>query len=102
MRMRLDDSEDSDDPLVSLINLVDVFLILVAALLIALASRPELLDADTLTIVRNAGRPDMEIIIKDGQRIERYQGSGETGQGKGVKAGVAYRMQDGSLVYVPE
>ena len=44
----------------------------------------------------------MEIVIKDGGKIERYQGRGGNGEGQGVKAGSAYRMQDGSLVYVPE
>ena len=28
--------------------------------------------------------------------------SGEIGEGDGEKAGVAYRMKDGSMVYVPE
>ena len=35
-------------------------------------------------------------------RSEKYQASGEIGEGDGEKAGVAYRMKDGSMVYVPE
>ena len=44
----------------------------------------------------------MEIVTKDGAKIERYKGEGLVGSGKGVRAGVAYRMADGSLVYVPD
>jgi hypothetical protein len=98
----LDDMED-DDPILSVVNLIDVFLVIIAALLLAVANNPlNPFVQDQLTIVKNAGRPDMEIIIKDGAQISRYQSGGETGQGHGVKAGVAYRMEDGSLVYVPE
>jgi hypothetical protein len=44
----------------------------------------------------------MELIIKDGETIETYKSSGEIGNGEGVKAGIAYKMPDGSIVYVPE
>ena len=37
-----------------------------------------------------------------GEKIEKYKASGEIGEGDGEKAGVAYRMKDGSMVYVPE
>jgi len=41
-------------------------------------------------------------MIKEGQKIEKYESSGEIGKGNGIKAGVAYRLEDGSMVYVPE
>jgi len=41
-------------------------------------------------------------VIKKGEKIERYKASDAIGQGEGSKAGVAYRMKDGSFVYVPE
>ena len=44
----------------------------------------------------------MEVIVKDGRKIDRYRASGEIGEGEGAKAGVAYRLKDGSMVYVPE
>ncbi|AQV96126.1 DUF2149 domain-containing protein [Cupriavidus necator] len=37
-----------------------------------------------------------------GEKVVRYQASGLVGSGDGIKAGVAYRMKDGSMVYVPE
>ena len=102
MRLRLMQESDADDPVLSLVNLIDVFLVLIAALLLAVANNPlNVFAQDTLTIIRNPGKADMEIVLKDGQKIERFKGGG-MGDGVGVKAGVAYRMKDGSIVYVPE
>ena len=39
---------------------------------------------------------------ESGEKIERYKASGAIGSGDGDKAGVACRMKDGSIVYVPE
>ena len=98
----LDDIED-DDPLLSVVNLIDVFLVIIAALLLAVASSPiNPFTAQSVTIIKNEGQPNMEIIIKQGEKLEHYQSSGAIGEGQGTKAGVAYRMKDGSMVYVPE
>ncbi|MCW8878119.1 MAG: DUF2149 domain-containing protein [Kangiellaceae bacterium] len=101
--MRLLDEDESINPALSVVNLVDVFLVLVAALLIAIAQNPlnPFLEQD-VTVIKNAGKPNMEMIIKSGEKIETYKSSGKIGSGDGVKAGIAYRMEDGSIVYVPE
>lgn len=101
--MRLLDEDEAANPLLSVTNLIDVFLVLIAALLISIAQNPmnPFLD-ETVTVIKNAGLPDMELIIKDGETIETYKSSGEIGNGEGVKAGIAYKMPDGSIVYVPE
>jgi hypothetical protein len=36
------------------------------------------------------------------RRSNAINPSGAIGQGEGARAGVAYRMKDGSIVYVPE
>lgn len=98
-------AEEDDDPVLSLVNLIDVFLVVIAALLLAMASHPlNPFSADKVTVIRNAGQADMQVVIKDGQRLQRFQAAeGATGAGSGgVKAGVAYRLADGSMVYVPE
>ena len=101
--MRLLDEDEAANPLLSVTNLIDVFLVLIAALLISIAQNPmnPFLD-ETVTVIKNAGQPDMELIIKDGETIETYKSSGEIGNGEGVKAGIAYKMPDGTIVYVPE
>lgn len=103
MKLTLDESQEADDPVLSLVNLIDVFLVLIAALLLAVANHPlNPFGHDQLTLIRNAGQPNMEIVTRNGKKIERFAADGAAGQGRGVKAGVAYRMGDGSLVYVPE
>jgi hypothetical protein len=95
---------ESDDPILSVVNLIDIFLVIIAALLITVAQNP-LLDPFSkrdVTIVTDPGKPTMEMIVKQGEKIDKYKASGAIGQGEGEKAGVAYRMKDGSMVYVPE
>ncbi len=101
--MRLLDENESINPALSLVNLVDVFLVLIAALLISIAQNPlNPFTEKDVTVIKNAGKPDMEIIIKKGEKIESFKSEGEMGAGDGKKAGVAYRMKDGSIIYVPE
>ncbi len=102
-RLRLMDDLEADDPILSVVNLIDVFLVVIAALLLAVAnSAANPFSAESVTVIRNPGKADMEVIVKEGQKVERYKASGEIGEGQGAKAGVAYRLKDGSMVYVPE
>lgn len=94
--------EDDDDPVLSTINLIDVFLVVIGMLLIAVINNPmNPFAQDKLTIIRNEGQPNMEIITKDGSTITKFKASGASGEGDGEKAGTAYRMKDGTMVYVP-
>ena len=100
-RLRILD-EDDDDPVLSTINLIDVFLVVIGMLLIAVINNPMNPFAnDKLTIIRNEGKPDMEVITKDGQKVTKFKARGASGEGDGEKAGTAYRMKDGTMVYVP-
>lgn len=94
--------DDDDDPMLSAVNLVDVFLVLVVALLTAVTLHQQRATEGDVTIIRNAGQPDMEIVVRERGREVRYRGSGTAGAGDGRRAGVAYRLQDGTMVYVPE
>ncbi len=103
MKLRLMDDLEGDDPILSVVNLIDVFLVVIAALLLAVANNPlNPFSQDKLTLIKNPGQPDMELVFKDGKKIERYKANGKIGAGDGEKAGIAYRMKDGSMVYVPE
>lgn len=104
-RMRLDilSEGEEDDPILSVVNIVDVFLVVIAVLLIAVVENPlGAFAAGDVVVIRNAGKPDMELMVKQGQELRHYQSSGRIGEGQGMKAGVAYRLEDGSMVYVPE
>lgn len=104
MSLKLLHEPESDDPILSVVNIIDIFLVIIAALLITVAQNP-LLNAfskQDVTIITDPGKPNMEMMIKKGKTIEHYKSSGAIGQGEGAKAGTAYRMKDGSIVYIPE
>jgi hypothetical protein len=95
------DAED-DDPVLSTINLIDVFMVVIGMLMIAVINNPmNPFAQDKVTVIRNEGRPDMEILTKEGRKVTRFKASGASGEGDGEKAGTAYRMKDGTMVYVP-
>ena len=104
MSLKLLQESENDDPILSVVNIIDIFLVIIAALLITVAQNPMLdsFSQHDVTVITDAGKPTMEIRIKKGEKIERYKSSGQIGQGDGAKAGTAYRMKDGGIVYVPE
>ncbi len=104
MALKLLHEPESDDPILSVVNLIDIFLVVIAALLITVAQNPLMnpFSKRDVTVIIDAGKPGMEIAVKQGEKIEHYKASGAIGSGDGEKAGVAYRMKDGSIVYVPE
>jgi len=104
MALKLLHEPETDDPILSVVNLIDIFLVVIAALLITVAQSPLMssIGRRDVTVITDPGQPNMEITVKKGAKIERYKASGAIGSGDGEKAGVAYRMKDGSIVYVPE
>ena len=103
MAARFLDDFDDDNPMSSVINLIDVFLVVIAALLIVISQNPlNPFSADNVTVITNEGQPDMQIMVKKGKEIKTYKSTGGIGEGNGVKAGISYKMEDGSFVYVPE
>jgi hypothetical protein len=96
--------EEDDDPILSVVNIVDVFLVIIAVLLIILMSNPinPFITEDDVIMIKNANQPDMQIMIKEGEELRHYQSTGEIGEGRGSRAGTAYQLEDGSMIYVPE
>ena len=79
-----------------------VIAVVIGMLMIAVVNNPiNPFMQDKITVIRNEGKPDMEIITKEGQKVTRFKASGASGAGDGEKAGTAYRMKDGTMVYVP-
>ena len=97
---------EDEDPLAGVANLLDVGLVFIVGLIISLfaAYRLEgLLDQTTkMTVVKQTEDGRMEIITKDGQKIEAVEVTRQQAEGRGVRLGVAYRLEDGSMVYLPE
>ncbi|MBK1700788.1 DUF2149 domain-containing protein [Thiococcus pfennigii] len=103
VRRRYLEHEEVDDPVLSVVNIVDVFLVIIAVLVIILMQNPlNPFSQDEVVMVVNPGQEDMQILIKDGQELTQYEATGAIGEGQGIRAGIAYRLADGSLIYVPE
>jgi hypothetical protein len=102
-RLSVLEGDDGDDPILSVVNIIDVFLVIIAVLLITVMENPlNPFSAEQVTVIKNPGQPDMEITVKDGHEMKTFASTGEIGSGTGTKAGIAYRLEDGSMVYVPE
>lgn len=101
-RSRLD--EDAD-PLTGLVNLFDVAMVFAVALMVAFVIQSrmtEFLTAEDATFVKNAGKDNMEIIVKKDNQVTRYKSEQTSGTGKGRRVGIAYQLENGEVIYVPE
>jgi hypothetical protein len=97
------DDDDGDDPILSVVNIVDVFLVIIAVLLIAVMENPlNPFSTQDAVVISNPGTPQMEMVVKKGKELKQYKSTGKIGEGEGAKAGTAYRLNDGTMVYVPE
>ena len=108
MRRNLLKSGDEIDPMSVVGNLFDVAMVFAVALMVALVTRfnmTEMFSKEDFTIVKNPGKENMEIITKEGQKINRYTPSENQDQSqgrKGTKVGVAYELENGEIIYIPE
>jgi hypothetical protein len=106
-RTGLINNEDEQNPLTGVANLFDIAMVFSVALLVALVmsyQMPELLNpTEDITLVKNPGQKDMQIIIKEeGKPLEVLNMTEQIGGGQGEALGTAYKLADGRVVYVPE
>lgn len=88
-------------------NLFDVAMVFAVALMVALVSRynmTEMFSQEDFTMVKNPGKENMEIITKEGEKINRYTPSEDKSSDgdRGKRVGVAYELENGDIIYVPE
>ncbi|TBU97504.1 DUF2149 domain-containing protein [Phytopseudomonas dryadis] len=101
--MRFLEHDDADDPILSMVNLIDLFLVIIGILLIVIVNNPlNPFTQDKVIVIENPGEANMRMLVKDGQELKQYQATGEIGEGQGARAGVTYRLDDGRMIYVPE
>jgi hypothetical protein len=95
-----------DDPMTGVANLFDIGLVFIVGLLMTLFSAYQLQDlfdeTSEMTIMKQSASGEMQIIVKKGKEIKATRVTQETARGKGNRLGVAYRLEDGSMVYVPD
>ncbi len=96
-----------DDPMTGVANLFDIGLVFIVGLILALFSVYHLLDlfseTSEFTLVKKDTRTqEMEIITKKGKKIKAMKVTKNMVQGRGERLGIAYKLEDGTMVYVPE
>lgn len=98
--------KEAEDPMLAVINLIDIFLVFIVAVLISFLSAMglgELLSEDgQVTVVTESAEGEMTIITKKSNRLEATKITKTEAEGRGVRLGVAYRLEDGSMVYLPD
>jgi hypothetical protein len=97
---------EADDPMQSVANLLDVFLVFAVAILVTFLSvyhMEDLLSPESnVTVMKESPDGDITLITKQAQKIEAVKISRSEAEGKGVRLGVAYKLEDGSMVYMPD
>lgn len=106
-RRRILNTSEDHDPVAMLSNLFDVAMVFAVALMVALVTKfnmTEIFSQEDYTMVKNPGKENMEIITKEGQTITKYKPSEsqEKSGKKGKKVGIAYELENGEIIYVPE
>jgi len=99
--------EEETDPLSVVVNLFDVAMVFAVALMVAMVmnmNMSEVFTKEDFTVVKNPGKDNMEIITKEGGKINKYVPSEDKKSDgkKGKKVGVAYELENGEIIYVPE
>ncbi|WP_373837598.1 DUF2149 domain-containing protein [Bacteroides heparinolyticus] len=107
MRHSLLRKNEDMDPMSVVGNLFDVAMVFALALMVALVSRynmTEMFSQEDFTMVKNPGKENMEIITKEGQKINRYTPSEDQSSNdkRGKRIGIAYELENGEIIYVPE
>ena len=107
-RRRLLGKEEDKDPMSVVGNLFDVAMVFAVALMVALVTRydmTEMFSKEDFTIVKNPGKENMEIITKEGEKINRYtpsENQDDASDRRGRRVGIAYELENGEIIYVPE
>ena len=104
-RRRVGTADRNGDPLDGIVNLFDVAIVLAVGFLVAAlaaAGVTGLLTSKNMTIVTNPGTPEMQVIVKDGDKITKLDmQSGAQVAGVGTLIGSFYKLADGTVIYVP-
>ncbi|GET45368.1 DUF2149 domain-containing protein [Capnocytophaga felis] len=100
-------SKEESDPLSVVVNLFDVAMVFAVALMVAMVmnmNMTEMFTNEDFTIVKNPGKDNMEIITREGKKINKYVPSNTNGdsQKRGKRIGTAYQLENGDIIYLPE
>ena len=105
MNRRKNMADLDDDPLSGVANLFDVAMIFAIGLLVVALTHfgvEELITQSDVTIVKNPGQENMQVIIKQGDEIEKLELTREEITTSGRKFGTIYQTDSGGWVLVKD
>ncbi len=86
-----------EDPLSGIANLFDAAMVFAVALLIAFAAQTGRLPKGS-----RAKGQEQEVPLKNRRTLKHFRASARKARGRGKRLGVAFRLESGEVVYVPE
>jgi len=102
----LGDSGHEDDPLSGVANLFDLSLVFIVAVLMALFAvfaEQDILKPDSeWTLTKKNDKGELEIITKKNNEIKVQKVTDKKLSGNGTRLGMAYKLEDGRIVYVED
>jgi hypothetical protein len=96
---------EGDDPLAAVANLFDLGFVLAISFMVSLImalNSLSLTDPDAKVTITTERKDGMQIMIKEGNKTTIRRMTKNIGSGDGERLGVAYKLEDGSVIYVPE
>lgn len=95
-----------EDPMSGVLNLFDISVVFIVGLILTIFNAyhlQELFDQKSeMTIMKQSSTGEMEIITKKGTKVKSMKVSKSKASGQGERLGIAYKLEDGTMVYVPE
>lgn len=93
---RIDQSDDEVDPLSGVANLFDLGIVFALGLMLAAGGH--------LVVSQPAGSENSGFEAPEAkmERLPRFRMSDDSLSGRGERLGIAYRLANGEVVYVPE
>lgn len=97
---------EEEDPLSGVANLFDVGIVFIVGLLLALFAAYHLQDLfeenAEFTMMKQNANGELEIITKTQKQLKAVKVSKQQAEGRGERLGTAYKLEDGTMIYVPE
>ncbi|AMV32954.1 hypothetical protein VN12_12570 [Pirellula sp. SH-Sr6A] len=90
------DLDREEDPLSGLVNLFDLWIVVVIALILVLAKSAQQVPSMQSRV------DDPFAATKDSLPIETFRATDSELTGKGTRLGTAYRLESGEIVYTPD
>lgn len=99
--MRRWDRERDDDPLGGMVNLFDLWIVVVVGLILALVGTMSSREAESSAAATDASSTPANLPAAQLRKLPHYRKSESTLSGRGERLGTAYRLESGEVVYVP-